>query len=356
MQNGTFAMPPLFRFARLLLAGLCSSLMLAPAQAKLVELADGELSAVTGQAFLNLTTDAYNGMNFTRLNFGMDVEAQLNMKKLQLGLYPRTGEVAGSADIDINNFALGSVNDTTGQINPFLIKNPFLELAYKDNKIVGMRLGFGEAQGHLSGDINRITGNIAVDIYGQGRVLAQNMNCGLFEVDCWGAKGLLTLGGPFGWADNNFQASAQLVNGSGDADPARATMIGLVNGQSLSMPDDGAIANWLLTIFKSGNCELLGASTCFPLANYGSFPIGQLNPSTQQFTEAAKGVFLSMQTQDMQWRDQQDAAKFVAALAGAFMNLPRNADGTAALTTSFQEPCDGIPRVDTCLGNATKGC
>lgn len=353
MKNRMFAMPPIFRLARLLLAGLCASLMLVPAQAKLVELADGELSEVTGQAFLNLTTDAYNGMNFTRLNFGMDVEAQLNMKKLQLGLYPRTGEVAGSADIDINNFALGSVDDTTGQINPFLIKNPFLELAYKDNKIVGMRLGFSEAQGHLSGDINSITGNIAVDIYGQGKVLAQNMTCAGWDfLACLGAKGLLTTA----WADNKFQASAQLVNSGGDADPARATMIGLVNGQTLSMPDDGAVANFLLGIFKSGNCDLLGASTCFPLGNYGSFPIGQLDPTTQQFTEAAKGVFLSMQTQDMQWRDQQDAAKFVAALAGAFMNLPRNADGTAAITTSFQEAFNGIPRVDTCLGSATAGC
>src|SRR3989338_11168411 len=139
-------MRPIFRLARQLLAGLCASLILAPAQAKLVELADGELSEVTGQAFLNLTTDAYNGMNFTRLNFGMDVEAQLNIKKLQLGLYPRAGEVAGSADIDINNFALGSVNDATGQINPFLIKNPFLELAYKYSKIIDIPLGFSQAQ------------------------------------------------------------------------------------------------------------------------------------------------------------------------------------------------------------------
>ena len=43
------------------------------------------------------------------------------MKKLQLGQYNRSGELAGSADIAIDNFALGTVNDTTGAINPFLI-------------------------------------------------------------------------------------------------------------------------------------------------------------------------------------------------------------------------------------------
>ncbi|HLD68696.1 MAG TPA: hypothetical protein VJA19_21985 [Pseudomonas sp.] len=345
-------MRPIFRLARQLLAGLCASLILAPAQAKLVELADGELSEVTGQAFLNLTTDAYNGMNFTRLNFGMDVEAQLNIKKLQLGLYPRAGEAAGSADIDINNFALGSVNDATGQINPFLIKNPFLELAYKDSKIVGMRLGFSEAQGHLSGDINRITGNIAVDLYGKGSYLATQMNCFFLDLVCLGARGLVSTA----YADDDFSAQAQLVNSGGDADPVRGTMIGMVDGQKLSIPDGSGFDNFLLGLFSSSNCGLLSTTTCFPLSNYGTFPVGQINPTTQQFTEAAKGVFLSMQTQDMQWKDQQDAAKFISALAGAFMNLPRNADGTAAITTSFQEAFNGIPRVDTCLGNATKGC
>ena len=82
---------------------------------------------------------------------------------------------------------------------------------------------------------------------------------------------------------------------------------------------------------SSSDCGLLSTTTCFPLANYGSFPIGQLSPNnSQQFASAAKGVFLSMQSQNVQWRDQQDASKFITALVGAFMNIPRNADGTAA--------------------------
>ncbi|WP_137820585.1 hypothetical protein [Pseudomonas sp. 2FG] len=345
-------MRPTLRLAKLLLAGLCASLLTAPAQAALVEMADGELSEVTGQAFLNLTTDAYNGMNFTRLNFGMDVAAQLNIKKLQLGLYPRSGETAGTADVDISNFALGSVNDATGQVNPFLIKNPFLELAYQGNKVVGMRLGFAEAQGHMSGDINRVTGNIAVDLYGKGSYLATQMSCAWWDATCGIAKSLV--GGAY--ANSDFSAQAQLVNSGGDPDPVRATMIGMVDGQKLSIPGGSGFDNFLLSLFSSSNCSLLSTTTCFPLSNYGSFPIGKIDTASQQFTQTAKGVFLSMQTQDLQWRDQQDAAKFITALAGAFMNLPRNADGTAAITTSFQEAFNGIPRVDTCFGTATKGC
>ncbi len=323
------------------------------AQAELVALSDEKLSEVTGQAFMNMTTDSHNGLTFTRLNLGVDIETQMNIKKLELGNYTRAGEAAGTADISINNFALGSVNDATGQVNPFSIKNPYLEIAYSGTKVVGVRMGFGEAKGHLSGDINRITGNVPVDIYGQGSYLASQISCAWYDIVCHGAKGIV--GGAY--ANSDFAAQAQLVtNPGGDPDPVRAQFIGMVDGQKLSIPSGSGFDNFLLGLFSSNNCALLGTTTCFSLANYGSFPVGQFNAATQQFTDSAKGVFLSMQTQNVQWRDQQDASKFVEALAGAFMNLPRNADGSAAIRTSFQEAFEGIPRVDTCLGPQTKGC
>ena len=331
-----------------LCAGLIGS---GVAHAKLEEMNDNELSDVTGQAFINLTTDSANGLNFTRVNFGVDVQTQLNIRQLRLGKYDRSGEAAGTADIDINNFALGAVDDVTGQVDAFRIKNPFLELAYSGNKVVGVRMGFGEAQGYLSGDINRMTGNIAVDLYGKGSYLATQMNCAWYDLICASAKGLV--GGTY--ANSDFSAQAQLVNGSGDADPVRATMIGMVDGQTLSIPSGSGFDNFLLGLFSSSNCSLLSTQTCFPLANYGTFPIGKLN-SSNQFVSAAKGVFLSLQTQNVQWRDQQDASQFISALAGAFMNIPRNADGSAAINTSFQEAFNGIPRKDTCFGTPNKGC
>ena len=126
-----------------------AGLLAATAQARMESLDDDQLSDVVGQAFINLTTDAANGLNFTRINFGADIETQLNMKKLQLGQYNRSGELAGSADIAIDNFALGTVNDATGAINPFLISNPYIEFAYDGSKMVGIRIGFGEAKGYL---------------------------------------------------------------------------------------------------------------------------------------------------------------------------------------------------------------
>lgn len=323
----------------------------ASVRAEMRAMDDGELSDVTGQAFINLTSDAANGLNFTRVNLGLDVQTQLNIQKLRLGGYERNGEASGTADIDINNFALGAVDDLTGQVDAFRIKNPFLELAYSGNKVVGVRMGFGEAQGYLSGDINRMTGNIAVDLYGKGSYLATQMNCAWYDLICHSAKGLVGSA----YANSDFSASAELVNSGGDRDPVRANMIGMVDGQTLSLPEGSGFDNGLLSIFPSDNCSLLSTRTCFPLANYGTFPIGKLNGSGQ-FISAAKGVFLSLQTQNVQWRDQQDAAKFVTALAGAFMNIPRNADGSAAINTSFQEAFNGIPRKDTCLGTASGGC
>ncbi|WP_071872136.1 DUF6160 family protein [Atopomonas hussainii] len=323
------------------------------AQAELVPLSDEKLSEVTGQAFMNMTTDSHNGLTFTRLNLGVEIATQMNVKKLELGNYSRAGEAAGSADISINNFALGSVNDATGQINPFHIKNPYLEIAYSGTKVVGLRMGFGEAKGHLSGDINRITGNIPVDIYGTGSYLSTQMNCSFFDVVCKIARS--AVGGLY--ANREFAAEAQLVTSpGGDPDPVRAQYIGMVDGQGLSIPTGNDFDDFILGLFTSTNCALLSAPTCFPLSNYGSFPVGRYDHATQQFTDAAKGVFLSMQTQNVPWRDQQDATKFVNALAGAFMNLPRNADGSAAIRTSFQEAFEGIARVDTCLGTQTKGC
>lgn len=159
-----------FRGAVFLLA---ASLLATGAQAQMQALDDDQLSTITGQAFINLTTDANAGINYTRVNFGVDVDTQLNIKKLQLGQYDRAGEAAGSSDILINNFALGTVNaDNT--INPFKVSNPFVEFAYSGNQVVGVRIGFGEAKGILSGDIQSLTGNIPVHIKGSANAVYAN--------------------------------------------------------------------------------------------------------------------------------------------------------------------------------------
>ncbi|CAD5107884.1 DUF6160 family protein [Zestomonas carbonaria] len=333
------------------LAAVClSSLLAATAQARMQALEDHELSDITGQAFINLTTDSHNGINYSRVNFGLDVNTQLNINKLELGNYARTGESA-PADLSINNFALGTVNaDDT--INPFLIRNPYLELAYKNNRVVGVRIGFGEAQGFLSGDINSFTGNLAIDIYGKGSYLGDKITCGWDFLVCLPAKALVA----GVWGNEDFKAQATLVNSGGDPDPVRAKMAGLADGTKLSMPGNSDFANFLLGLFTAQNCNLLGVNTCFNLSDYKTLPVGRYDVNTNQFLDTAKGVFISLQTENVNWRDPQNANNFITALAGAFMNMPRNADGSGAVTLSFQQALEGIARRDTCLGAATHGC
>ncbi|NQD93462.1 hypothetical protein HP532_12470 [Pseudomonas sp. CrR25] len=342
-------------FGKPLLLGLCIGLFSASAQARMVEMADEELSAVTGQAFINLTTDSSAGIDYTRVNFGMKVETQLNMKKLQLGLYDRSGETQGSSDILINDFALGTVgaNDV---INPFVIANPFLELAYQGNKVVGVRIGFGESKGTLSGSIQNLTGRVPVHIEGSARAIYD-------QASGW-EQFLLGLAGVT--RNTRLQADASLVNAGGNADPVRATLSGMENGQALSCVSGcnlGGLSNALLGLFKSSGCTVLSIATCFPLSNFNSLPVGNLGVSdaanTAAIEGAARGFFISMQTQDIGWRDL-DSNSFMTALKGAYMNLPkyRDANGNmvAPINIDFDQAFNGIPRQDTCLGTATAGC
>lgn len=328
------------------------------AQAKLEAMADSELSDVTGQAFINLTTDANAGINYTRVNLGVNLDTQLNMKKLQLGQYndalTRPGEVAGSSDILINNFALGTVN-ADDSINAFKIANPFIELAYEGNKVIGVRIGFGEAKGTLSGDIASLTGNVPVHIKGTGQAIYDQANVG--------QKLILGIGGIY--TSSVLEADAQLVNGSGATDPIRGTQAGIKNGDGLTCTSGclPILTDAALGIIKSNGCGLLGIQTCFNLDQFKSLPVGNLGVADQAGTAAiegaARGFFISMQTKDVAWRDM-DSNGFMTALKGAFMNMPkyRDANGNmvSPINIDFNQAFNGIPRQDTCLGSATSGC
>ncbi|UVE17015.1 hypothetical protein NVV93_15670 [Pseudomonas sp. LS44] len=359
-------MPLSFRPLGRLIVLLAASLLAVSAQAQLQALEDHELSNITGQAFINLSTESANGINYSRINFGMDVNTQLNINKLELGNYARTGETV-PADLSINNFALGTVN-ADDSINPFLIRNPYLELAYKDSKVVGVRIGFGEAQGFLSGDINSFTGNLAIDIYGTGQYLAQQIKaqngCGTIDlrINCTlaGALNLLS-------SDATFKAQAELVCGpamsncnAGNPDALRALYAGLKDGTVLTIPENNGLGSVLvsalLPLITSQDCSIVGLTSCFKLSDYKTLPVGKFDTTTQQFTDTAKGVFIAMQTENLNWRDPQNANNFITALAGAFMNMPRNADGSGAVTLDFVQALQGAARQDTCLGAATHGC
>lgn len=335
-----------FRGAVFLLA---ASLLATGAQAQMQALDDAELSTITGQAFINLTTDSNAGINYTRVNFGVDVDTQLNIKKLQLGQYDRAGEAAGSSDILINNFALGTVN-ADNSINPFKVSNPFVEFAYSGNQVVGVRIGFGEAKGVLSGDIQSLTGNIPVHIKGTGEAI---YNKASIE-----QRVALVLAGVY--RSSTVEADANLVSSGGVSDPVRGTMAGIKNGEGLNCTA-GCVGKWtdaLLGAFASNNCSILGIQTCFNLSQFQSLPVGNTSDMAGM-DGAAKGFFISLQTQDVAWRDM-DSNAFMTALKGAFMNMPKYRDANGNLVSpiniDFNQAFNGIPRQDTCLGSATKGC
>lgn len=302
--------------------------------AALTAIDDAELSDMTGQAFINLDRSSSGGFDFTKVTLGLDVKTSLNSDLVELGRYERSGEVAGSSDIRISDFALGHINDK-GEIVPFEITDPFIELAFETvngrENLVGVRLGFGEAKGKLSGNIEYLTGNIDIELYGTGSYLSSQMSCGFFDLICEGAKALV--GGA--WGNDEFAANASLVNASnGNPDPIRATHVGMPNGSNLSIPDGGGFTNFLLGLFSSSNCELLSTQTCFPLSLYRTLDIGNKDTG-----EAAEGLFLSFQTKNVGW---VDGGTTTTASEGAFMNIPNG-----GIRTSFPEAFNGIPRART---------
>ena len=133
---------------------------------------DGELSTVDGQSLVTLSylapTDAgnfesANNIGFYKLGFEADVEANLNMKKLQLGCGGVNG--AGACDLDIDNFSLSGNPASTGNAatdrnnrvqSDALLRNPFFQFAIKspnsasNREVVGLRVSAEQTFGLLS--------------------------------------------------------------------------------------------------------------------------------------------------------------------------------------------------------------
>ena len=357
------------RFAlRLLAAGLLS----ASASAELRPLDDGELSAVAGQGLINLDALTYGGYEYTRLNIGGDMKLLTNIDKLRLGNFARTGASNPSnlgtvsnqaADIAIDNFALGRVDNAgsaNAQIVPFEIRDPYIELAFKNNgngvrEIAGVRLGFGRARCDLSGDIHSLTGTMEGYINGPASIALEyykqtHSGC---DFNCIA----LSIAG-----DAELYSKVQLVKeGSGDVTQNgvpinRATQIGVANGDRFHTTD--AFLDGLLPLLatQGGDCKASGLPACFPLLNYKSIFVGdRLNSNLA--TGGAQGIFFSVQGQNVPWQDLADKSKFIQTQAGAFANFAKYTDGNKDIypfAVALYDALRGTARVDTCIGG--KGC
>ncbi|MCG8609601.1 MAG: hypothetical protein MI864_03615, partial [Pseudomonadales bacterium] len=157
------------------------------------------MSNVTGQAFFSVDSYDYDGTDFMRVNLGIEIETLLDIGELEVGRYHRwengdpclecDGTEAGlerhPADLMLKNFSLGQINGDTDEIDPFYLKDPFLEFALDDQGTpIGVRLGFANAKGWLSGNITSLTGNIDIAIkdtaYGLSQ-MAPDCSAGAYE-------------------------------------------------------------------------------------------------------------------------------------------------------------------------------
>jgi hypothetical protein len=335
-------------------------LLLLPVQAcfsQLVPINESGLSSVTGQSIIKVDTqgannaDGANGrVDYTKITIGLDIETSLNADLLELGKYNRSGDNSGTgADLRISDFALGKI-DNNGNIIPFKIKDPFIELAYQTNtsgkkEVAGVRFGFGEATGALSGNFESLTGDVNVNILDYGAGLSN-------------ADGALAGFASFLLGSNPISAQAKLVDSSGNSNQVRATQVGIPNGDSFNFYASGGntVTLGLATIVPglncvdsgifgicyhakaiANNCEALGIDVCFDLSSYQTLDVG--TESTP-----ANGLFLSFQTKPINWYDKDSSGTFqsTSTVSGAFFNVPNG-----GLTVDLTQALTGTRRVRT---------
>lgn len=311
------------------LYALLFTLTTAPVYAGMVPMSDEELSDQSGQGFLQIDRTSSGDYDFTRFTFGIDADVSLNADLVDLGNYERDG--SSGSDIRITDFGLGSVNDD-GTLNPFSVSDPFFELAYTTNEdgtqdLVGVRLGFAEALGYLSGNIESLTGNIEVNVSGTAAPI--------FDQASWYQDLLLYAAG----VDEGtvLSSSAVLVDADGNPISVRASSVGIPNGTTLECEDGcnlGGLSSTLLSMFESDGCEILGLTTCFSLSSFRTLAVGDLDSGT-----AATGMFISFQSQSVTWIDDTTET---TAVSGAFMNIPNG-----GISVDFEQSFNGIERIRT---------
>lgn len=380
----------------------CATAFPAIALAGLDPISDEQLSEVTGQAFISIDRqyhpDPEENTSYTRVNLGMNVEIQTNIDTLELGRYERSGEKQGSSDVLIKDFALGYINNQAyyqrnekaarqyrpdgsayaeNEIVPFMIDNPFFEFAFDEStsEVVGVRLGFGNAMGILSGKIETLTGNVNIDIIDRGEGLSSASSSGNFFDQ---AIVLLT---PLLAGSSPLATKAQLVYGDdndprvGELDPIRAEYIGVPNGERFVLEDANSLTRWSLknligwgssseievpdcSFFSCGSgdiyvyadgCRVLGIDACFDLDIYNSFPVGEVEEinGERRLTGPVDGAFMSFQTKDLDWlkdvkKSDLTVEDFVRATSGAFFNIPNG-----ATEVNLNEALNGTDRYRT---------
>jgi len=368
-------------------------------------ISDREMADVSGQAFIQVDASSYGTTEFSRISLGMIVETLLTADLMVLGEFDRdpddsrTGDgtvrmadtlgnpTSGGiydlnnngvydADVIIENFGLGHVENykdaDLASVIPFLIENPYIELAYNTasgtREMSGVRIGFEKSKGDLSGDLIALTGRIEGSITGQGvdaEVLGLNIPVTFttaFEL----------VDGTSGTSQNSEDYTGDNALGQGAASFANATYLkranwlGVADGTTITVRALGAL-NLNISVDECTS-SLGGLPTCFSSRNYQSIYIGDesINETdgdakAQLAAGGAEGFFISMQSEDVAWQDlsSDDPNARILTERGAYLNISgyNNAQGQRQypINLTFQEAERGKARIATCVGQL-KGC
>jgi hypothetical protein len=299
--------------------------------AELMAMTEEELEKTDGQAFIGLDQYSQDGLDFTRINMGVDIEIFMNADEVVFGEYDRPGETQ-TADIRFNNYAMGYI-DQNGTVRPFEMTDPFIELAYDrtggSDDFVGFRFGFGEAMGMMSMDAKSLTGNIDVVIEGDFTVVPADISPILALVPSFVSQA---------------SGASELVDAQGNKDPVRAEMIGISNGKTfnIQIPYETLFRGTQYFSYDATiqDCEISGTPLCFSLNTFESMLIGGEDINGDLIP--IEGLFQSFQTRNITWGNAAAGESQVATTAGAFFNVPR---GSVNITPD--EAAVGTPRLAT---------
>ena len=380
-------------------------------------ISDREMADVAGQAFITIDASSYSDgtgewagqYEFTKVNLGLDIETLMTIDKLKVGEFERTvGEdgtvpmtdsqgnpvtqngnlVAHDADLIIENFGLGRVTNYKDAVNAgieeFKIRDPYIELAYKLSEsgvreIAGVRIGFSEAQGWLSGDLISLTGNLNGRIEGPASVVYEQNCPGAGFIPCtelWAATLLGTqlvstidlVDGAVGTNGYSYGAGAEYDDDGEISNPdnpylnvpylKRASWAGVPAGRSFTAPG-GALETIIPGLTGSEDCMVTGTPACFQLNNFQSVYIGDESVAFEN-GGGATGAFVSLQTTSVPWEDFSgiEGSDRVLTQRGAFLNIAKFESGTGPtypLNLDLFSATNGTPREATCVGRL-KGC